>query len=210
MKVKKWNGLVLFALVLTVGACAINPRVRPAEPIQTGLASWYGPGFHGRDTSSREIYNMYELTAAHRTLPFGTWVVVTNLDNGRSVRVKINDRGPFVKGRIIDLSLAAARVLGMVGPGVIPVRIDVLPEISPPLHLPEYSVQVGSFTQEQNAVELLHRLKPSYPYVYITRFSTANQVYFRVRIRAGDQELALALAKRLTRQGFSVLLLEEQ
>ena len=210
MKVKRRNGLVLLALVLTLGACAVNSRIRPADSIQTGLASWYGPGFHGRDTSSREIYNMYELTAAHQTLPFGTWVVVTNLDNGRSVRVKINDRGPFVKGRIIDLSLAAARVLGMVGPGVIPVRIDVLPEISPPLHLPEYSVQVGSFTQERNAVKLLHRLTPSYPDVYITRFSTANQVYFRVRIRAGNQERALALAKRLTRQGFSVLLLEEQ
>ncbi len=202
--------LIVLISILLAGACAVNPRVRFADPIQTGLASWYGPGFHGRDTSSREIYNMFELTAAHRSLPFGTWVVVTNLNNGLSVRVKINDRGPFVKGRIIDLSYAAARVLGMVEPGVIPVRIEVLPDISPPLHLPLYSIQVGSFAQERNAVELKRRLEPAYRDVYITRFTTPHQVYFRVRIRADSRKHALALADRLARRGFSVLLLEEQ
>lgn len=98
-------------------------------PIQvqvSGMASWYGPGFHGRRSASGERYNQNELTAAHRSLPFGTSVQVTNLNNGRSVVVRINDRGPYARGRVIDLSAAAARVLGMVQTGVAPVRLDIL------------------------------------------------------------------------------------
>jgi rare lipoprotein A len=90
------------------------------------MASWYGPGFHGRRSASGERYNQNELTAAHRTLPFGTNVQVTNLNNGRSVVVRINDRGPFARGRVIDLSAAAARVLGMVQSGVAPVHLEIL------------------------------------------------------------------------------------
>ncbi len=91
-----------------------------------GLASWYGPGFHGRRTASGEVFDMYKKTAAHRTLPFGTRVRVTNLSNGKSVIVRINDRGPAVKGRIIDLSYGAARALGMITQGVVRVKIEVL------------------------------------------------------------------------------------
>lgn len=91
-----------------------------------GWASWYGPGFHGNRSASGEIYNQNELTAAHRSLPFGTQVRVTNLSNNRSVIVRINDRGPYIGGRIIDLSAAAARVLGMMGSGVAPVSVEVL------------------------------------------------------------------------------------
>ncbi|MFB8787752.1 MAG: septal ring lytic transglycosylase RlpA family protein [Potamolinea sp.] len=94
--------------------------------ISSGLASWYGPGFHGNRSASGEIYNQNAMTAAHRSLPFGTYVQVTNMDNGRSVVVRINDRGPFVGGRVIDLSAAAARVLGVTNTGVAPVRLDVL------------------------------------------------------------------------------------
>jgi rare lipoprotein A len=93
-----------------------------------GMASWYGPGFHGRRSASGERYNQNAMTAAHRSLPFGTRVVVTNLNNGRSVVVRINDRGPFVRGRVIDLSAAAARVLGMMQNGVAPVQVQVLGE----------------------------------------------------------------------------------
>jgi rare lipoprotein A len=92
----------------------------------TGLASWYGPGFHGNRSASGERFNQNALTAAHRNLPFGTQVQVTNLDNGRSVVVRINDRGPYARGRVIDLSAAAARILGLVQSGVAPVRLDVL------------------------------------------------------------------------------------
>ncbi|MCP2731943.1 septal ring lytic transglycosylase RlpA family protein [Limnofasciculus baicalensis] len=92
----------------------------------SGIASWYGPGFHGNRSASGERYNQNALTAAHRSLPFGTKVQVTNLNNGRSVVVKINDRGPYIRGRVIDVSAAAARALGMMQSGVAPVRIDVL------------------------------------------------------------------------------------
>jgi rare lipoprotein A len=93
---------------------------------QSGVASWYGPGFHGRRTANGEVYDQYELTAAHQTLPLGTRALVTSITNGRSVEVRINDRGPFVDGRIVDLSYAAARVIGMIGPGTMPVRLEVL------------------------------------------------------------------------------------
>jgi rare lipoprotein A len=100
---------------------------------QRGLASWYGWPHHGRQTASGEIYDMNELTAAHRSLPFGTRVLVTNVENGRTVEVRINDRGPFVDGRIVDLSLAAARRLGIVGHGLVPVELRVVaPPPEPP------------------------------------------------------------------------------
>jgi len=113
----------------------ISPAAAPEEPrplppqvrsIQQGLASWYGPRFHGRRTANGERFNKFHLTAAHRTLPFNTRVRVTNLKNGRSIVVRINDRGPFIRGRIIDLSYEAARQLGMHLQGVIQVKVEVL------------------------------------------------------------------------------------
>ena len=93
---------------------------------ETGVASWYGAPYHGRRAASGEIYDMRKLTAAHRTLPFETWVEVTNLSNGRRVKVRINDRGPFVKGRIIDLSMAAADEIQMIRPGTARVQLRVI------------------------------------------------------------------------------------
>jgi len=100
----------------------------PSQPtmMETGLASWYGPKFHGKLTASGEVFNQEKFTAAHRTLPWGSRVKVTNLDNGKSVDVRINDRGPFGKGRIIDVSRAAARALGMVGRGITTVQVEWL------------------------------------------------------------------------------------
>ena len=97
-----------------------------AHSVFSGKASWYGPGFHGRLTANGERYNQYALTAAHRSLPFGTRVRVTNVNNGRSVVVRINDRGPFIRGRVIDLSTAAASNIGMIHHGVVPVRLQIL------------------------------------------------------------------------------------
>ena len=109
------------------------PAPAPARSSETGWASWYGHPYHGRAAANGEIYDMEKLTAAHRTLPFGTSVRVTNLGNGKSVDVRIIDRGPFVAGRIIDLSHAAAEVIEMIGPGVAQVRVDTLslPALAP-------------------------------------------------------------------------------
>ena len=100
---------------------------------KTGIASWYGRDFHGKKTANGERYNMYALTAAHPTLPLPTWVRVTNLENGKSVRVRLNDRGPFARGRLIDLSYTAARTIDMVGPGTAPVLVEALPTDGSPL-----------------------------------------------------------------------------
>lgn len=108
------------------------PPTVPPEPerprVQTGIASWYGRPHHGRRTASGEVFDMHAMTAAHRSLPLGTRVRVTNVENGRSVVVRINDRGPFVDGRVIDVSRAAALALGAIGNGVFPVRLEVLEE----------------------------------------------------------------------------------
>jgi rare lipoprotein A len=122
-------GLVVW-LTLSVnlaGSVSASPAPSPrkARPLQTGQASWYGEPHHGRRTASGEVFDMHELTAAHRTLPLGARVRVTNLRNGRSVEVRINDRGPFVDGRIIDVSYGAARALGAVGAGLFPVSLKV-------------------------------------------------------------------------------------
>jgi rare lipoprotein A len=111
----------------SVKAKATNRRQKgSAKPYQVGKASWYGKSFHGKTTASGEPYDMFQFTAAHRQLPLGTLVKVTNLDNGRSVVVRVNDRGPVPTSRIIDLSYGAARMLGMPGHGIEPVRLDLI------------------------------------------------------------------------------------
>lgn len=143
-----------FLLVLLIPACAPTAKL---TAVQEGTASWYGPGFHGRKTASGETYNQNDFTAAHRTLPLGTVVVVRNLKNGRSAKVKVNDRGPYVDGRIIDLSKAAAQKLGMIETGTARVKIYV-PVNAPaavrsrdPNREPEYTVQLGSFSSKADA-----------------------------------------------------------
>jgi rare lipoprotein A len=135
----RWPTCILFAAVLAfMVSCTSSPRYtssvhprRGTPPgslrrVQEGVASFYGQDFHGRKTANGEIYDMHAITAAHQALPFNTRVLVTNLDNGKRIEVRINDRGPFVKGRIIDLSYAAAQKIGMVGPGTANVKLEVL------------------------------------------------------------------------------------
>ena len=122
---------LILAVVLAGCATTREPARPPASedllrPVQTGYASWYGKQHQGRRTTSGEIYDMHQLTAAHPAFPLGTRLVVTNLKNGRSVTVRVNDRGPTVKGRIVDLSYAAAQELGAIGDGVVPVRIQAV------------------------------------------------------------------------------------
>jgi len=178
--------------------------------VMTGKASWYGPKFHGRATSSKEVFNMYDMTAAHKTLPFGTFVMVTNLNNGRSVKVRINDRGPFIRGRIIDLSYAAARVLDMVGSGVVPVRIEILSDLSYDLDRQRFALQVGSFVVKKNAQSLKFQLDQKYGTVYISEFKTPHRIYYRVRIRFNSRDKALLEANALKKQGFEVFMVEYQ
>jgi rare lipoprotein A len=201
------RAIALLAGVVILTGCA-RVRLFPAASGQTGIASWYGPNFHGRATSNREIYDMNELTAAHQTLPFGTRVLVTNLENGRTAAVRINDRGPFVKNRIIDLSYAAARLLGMIGPGTAPVRLDILKSQGPPPAPVRYAIQVGSFASEESARELKTRLGRRYGPVEIVPFSAAGRTYYRVRLPANDRSSSEDLARRLSSDGYPVLLCE--
>jgi rare lipoprotein A len=149
---------------------------------EEGKASWYGKEFHGRPTSSGEIYDMYGRTAAHKTLPFGTYVSVRNLANGKTAVVRINDRGPFVKGRIIDLTYSSAQQIGLVGPGVADVEIKALArhvgtEKSPggkrvvvetqDFKKGTFTIQVGAFIEKANALNLMKRLKVIFDYVNI-------------------------------------------
>lgn len=117
--------IVVVASCLAAFGCALAPPPRSDDAL-TGLASWYGPRHQGRPTASGDPFDMHALTAAHRTLPFGRRVRVTNLENGRAVIVRITDRGPYAQDRVIDVSYAAATVLGLVERGVVPVRLEVL------------------------------------------------------------------------------------
>ncbi len=196
------------------------PPPRPAYVVDTfmGTASWYGPNFHGKKTASGEIYDMYELTAAHKDLPLGTTCIVTNLENDKSVTVRINDRGPFVKDRVIDLSYAAAKVIDMVDSGTATVRVEVLGEdynvaletISPiPTPAPVeydvfYTIQVGSFTERANAEKLHNSLIGLFNDVRIEEFQTSETTYFRVRVgRFQSRDEANPTALELSESGLS-------
>ena len=174
---------ILCPLILVLGVgCAALPK--PGEygvgHQEKGIASWYGEEFHGRPTASGEVFDMYGLTAAHRVLPLGSHLKVTHLDNGKVVIVRINDRGPFVRGRILDLSYGAARVLEMTKTGTAPVEIEVM-ERGRGRPGP-FTVQVGAFTVEENAKGLSARLLDRYPEVLILPFEADGKTYFRVRV----------------------------
>lgn len=182
-----------------------NPR--PGGLVEEGNASWYGAPFHGRQASNGEIYDMYKLTAAHRTLPFNTVVRVTNLSNGKSTVVRITDRGPFVDNRIIDLSYAAAREIESIGPGVVPVRLDILSAIDPTAGF--FTVQIGAFRDRINAERLRTRLSISYSPILIQEFDAPNGSYFRVRVgKVSGEDAAQQLGEQLRdREGVTPIVL---
>lgn len=125
---KYLKGALGAALALSLALSFSLPTIQASEPanVLSGVASWYGPGFHGRTTANGERYNMHDMTAAHKSLKFGTKVKVTNQTNGKSVVVRINDRGPYIGGRIIDLSKSAAQAIDMIGPGTAKVTVQIL------------------------------------------------------------------------------------
>jgi rare lipoprotein A len=172
------------------------------------LASYYAEPYHGHRTASGEIFDTYQgMTAAHRTLPFNTFVRVTNKTNGRQVDVRINDRGPFVDGRVIDLSLRAAREIDLVRAGIVPVKLKVLkqeevarPAVPSSPSGPIFAVQVGAFENQRAAEDLKHRLERKYTSVTVQAFSGEKTIY-RVRIgREPDLQAAEKLASQLRRE----------
>jgi rare lipoprotein A len=170
--------------------------LRPDGPVEEGNASWYGAPFHGRHASNGEIYDMYKLTAAHRTLPFNTVVRVTNLGNGKSTVVRITDRGPFVDNRIIDLSYAAAREIDSIGPGVVPVRLEILSAIDPTAGF--FTVQIGAFRDRANAERLRTRLGVTYSPILIQQFDAPNGSFYRVRVgKVSGEDAAQQLGEQL-------------
>lgn len=184
-------------------ACATGRHRQPPGPGSTerGIASWYGPRFHGRRTANGEIYDMNRLTAAHKKLPFGTVVEVTNLDNGRRVEVRINDRGPFVGRRILDLSQAAAGAIGMLGPGTAKVQLRVL-RAPPP---PRYTVQVGAFEDAERARALAEELRERYPETVVTSDGT----WHRVQVGSyGKRNEAEAVSLEIAGRGMASLVVD--
>ncbi|NWF73432.1 MAG: septal ring lytic transglycosylase RlpA family protein [Nitrospirae bacterium] len=163
-----WLGLLLVTtLAGALASCSSTPKPTyfPGYPVgfvEHGVASWYGPGFHGNKTANGERYDMHQMTAAHRTLPFGSIAVVRSINTGRQVTVRINDRGPFARGRVLDLSLAGARGLGMTGLGTDKIELRVVGYQGRAADMGTLRVQIGSFSDQQNAINLLERTRHLY------------------------------------------------
>jgi len=168
-----------------------------AKPLatETGLASWYGPPYHNRRGSNGEVYNMHAMTAAHRTFPLGSIVRVTNVKTGHAALVRITDRGPFIPGRVVDLSLAAARKLDVWQPGVAEVKVELMQSAAPPDSGGKWAVQIGGFPDEDAATRLADRLTRRYHTAKVLRFSSpAGDWWIRVRVLADDHDRAQKLA----------------
>lgn len=181
----------------------ISPKVTPSiGPFYSkGEASWYGPGFHGRRTANGERYDQYGYSAAHRTLPFGTRLTVTNLANGLSTVVKVNDRGPFARDRILDLSYGAAKAIGMLGTGTAVVQLELVGGPEPP---PRYTVQVGAFSVPERANELQDRLRGTFPEVIVQTDGT----WYRVQIGTfGERDQAEGMRRELAALGMSAFVI---
>jgi rare lipoprotein A len=159
--------------------------------IETGIASWYGTPYHNRRGSNGEIYDMHAMTAAHRTLPLGSIVRVTCIENGESAVVRITDRGPFIEGRIIDLSQAAAQKIGLVRKGTAPVRIEVLKSPQPIEVGGRWAVQIGGFESEDTARDMAGHLTRRYHTAKVLTFpSPAGDWWVRVRVKDDQRERA--------------------
>lgn len=236
MKVKRH--ILLLCCVMMVSACASRPSVlrspgtrqkasqRPYtvlgkryEPlqshvgfVQTGIASWYGQDFHGKRTSSGEIYDMHAMTAAHKTLPLGVFVRVTNTDTGNKAIVRVNDRGPFVKGRIIDLSYSAAIALGVDDAGTAPVRIEALGYLEgdtdryrepKDYDFGNYTVQVGAFADPGNAERLSGKMNRIYGFSEVRSAMVRGDRFYRVYVgKHASLRSAESAEQKLEKHGY--------
>ena len=202
---------VALVTMLALAGCAHKKRTRavPLPPVpagaaavgwsESGIASWYGHPYHGRRAANGEIYDMEQLTAAHRTLPFNTWVRVEDLNNGKTVDVRINDRGPFVNGRIIDLSHAAARDIAMIGPGTAKVRIQIV-RAAAKAAPSQFAVQIGAFLDKRGAERIRARMEASFGSARLVPRDGTPPMW-RVLVGAEPtEEAAGALAERIRAQ----------
>jgi rare lipoprotein A len=177
-------------------AATAIPEVSKPLSVETGKASWYGAPYHNRRSSNGEIYDMHSLTAAHRTLPLGSTVRVTNLKTGHATVVRITDRGPFVEGRIVDLSLAAAKQADVWQVGVAQVRLEVLRTPVPFDRGGRWAVQIGSFHNENGANTIADRLSRRYKTAKVLRFSSpVGDWWVRVRVLKDDRKRAEEVAR---------------
>ena len=174
---------------------SVPPDTKPMF-VETGLASWYGAPYHNRRGSNGAVYNMHAMTAAHRTLPLGSIVRVTNVKTGRSALVRITDRGPFVERRILDLSLAAAKKVDVWQPGIAKVRLEVLQTPAPLDTGGRWAVQIGGFDQEDAANTVADRLSHRYHTAKVLCFSSpAGDWWVRVRVQNDDRQRAEEVAR---------------
>ena len=191
--------LTVFCALLTGCSANRRPETRPSgvRPLEKGTASWYGTKFHGRRTASGERFDMNELTAAHPSLPFGTLLEVRNLRNGKTVVVRVNDRGPFSKSRILDLSYGAAREIGLVLAGTAPVALYRVDKGGAP---PRYTVQVAAFGEKERADLLKTELSRFFPETEVR----SDGHWSRVQVGAfEDREKAESLRRELAALGMS-------
>jgi|AntRauTorckE6833_2_1112554.scaffolds.fasta_scaffold00040_7 rare lipoprotein A len=214
ISIQLFTKTLLFVLsAILISACGVSRRgadfadysTENAEAIETGVSSWYGPNFHGKLTANGETYDMDGVTAAHRTLPFGTILLVENLDNGKTVQVRINDRGPYAKDRIIDLSRAAAKQIEMIGPGTARVRLyllegDLENSRITDIKVPNYTVQLGSYQDKKEADKHSAEIDGT----RVENIKVKGQTFYRVYFgRYTDPDKAKQEMDRLNRNGYA-------
>jgi rare lipoprotein A len=208
---------VLVLILVLLSACStVRQETLPGSGY--AVASWYGPDFHGRPTSSGEIFNMYSMTCAHKEYPFGTRLKVTNVANSKTAECTVNDRGPFVAGRDIDLSYAVAKEIGIIGPGTGRVFLEVdgrdasyvrKVKVQSSGKTGPFAIQVGSFTESINAVRLKVALRLKYGNAYIQEAELDGNTYYRVRIGNFDTlGNAVSTAEQLGQEGYPTVVLK--
>lgn len=205
---------LLIAVALIASCSTARHEIRTEGVV---VASWYGQEFHGRPTASGERFDMYASTCAHKKLPFGTTLKVTNISNGKTVTCIVNDRGPFVPGRDLDLSYGAAREIGLTGPGTARVSLEYLARNTAYIREVKYSasggsgpytIQIGSFREIDNARHLKAGLDMKYKTVYITETTVSKTTYYRVRLgKFQKKDAAYGFARTLAEEGYSTLIL---
>ncbi|MGD1076629.1 MAG: septal ring lytic transglycosylase RlpA family protein [Thermodesulfovibrionales bacterium] len=209
------NGfIILWMSMFLIASCGSTHYETYREP-RTAVASWYGPEFHGKPTASGEIFDMNSLSCAHRELPFGTILKVTNLSREKSVTCTINDRGPFVSGRDIDLSYAAAKEIGLLGAGTETVMVQnigrdlrYVNEVRYVASSGPFTIQVGSFREMENARRLKAGLDLKYKAVYVSETIIDETTFYRVRVgKFQRKEEAFSVARSLAEEGYSPLIM---